>query len=193
MTENSRRPRVAVIVGSLRAESLNLKVGKSIAALAGDRLDVEIANIANLPLYNEDLDPNPPAEWVRFREQIARTNGVIFCTPEYNRGVPGALKNAIDVGSRPPGEIVWAKKPTAVISVSPYPIGGFGANHQVRQLCAFLDMPMLQQPEAYLGRVTPEKFGADDVVTDEPLKAILLKIIDAYVAWLSLTRVRSDA
>lgn len=188
MAGSSERMRVAMLVGSLRAGSINLKVAKSIAALAGDRLDVEIAKIADLPLYNEDLDPNPPAEWVRFREQIARMDGVIFCTPEYNRGVPGALKNAIDVGSRPPSEIVWAKKPTAVISVSPYLIGGFGANHQVRQLCAFLDMPMLQQPEAYLGRVTEDKFGSNDVVTDEPLKNILSKIVDAYVAWLGLTK-----
>ncbi|MDF0489948.1 NAD(P)H-dependent oxidoreductase [Sphingomonas sp. H39-1-10] len=193
MAQQFRRLTAAIVVGSLRAESLNLKVGKSIAALARDRIDFEIANIADLPLYNEDLDPTPPAEWGRFREQIARMDGVVFCTPEYNRGVPGALKNAIDVGSRPPGEIVWAEKPTAVISVSPYPIGGFGANHQVRQLCAFLDMPMLQQPEAYLGRVTPEKFGADGVVTDEPLRELLSKIVDAYAGWLSLTRARSEA
>ncbi len=188
MAGSLERLRVAIVVGSLRAGSINLKVAKSIAALARDRIDVEIANISDLPLYNEDLDPTPPAEWVRFREQISRVDGVVFCTPEYNRGVPGALKNAIDVGSRPPGEIVWTKKPTAVISVSPYPIGGFGANHQVRQLCAFLDMPMLQQPEAYLGRVTEDKFGADDVVTDEPLRAILSKIVDAYVKWLLLTK-----
>ncbi len=181
----SHRPQVAILVGSLRADSINLKVAKSIMLIAKDRFDVEIVQISDLPLYSEDLDATPPVEYERFRKQIADKDGVIFCTPEYNRGVPGALKNAIDVGSRPYGKSVWGGKSAAVISVSPSPIGGFGANHQLRQLCVFLDMPTLQQPEAYLGGVTAAKFDADGTVTEETLSVFLEKIVSAYATWLS--------
>jgi chromate reductase len=188
----SPRPRVAIIVGSLRADSINLKIAKSLASIAGDRLDVEIVPIADLPLYSEDLDAAPPSEYVRFREAIAGKEGIIFCTPEYNRGLPGGLKNAIDVGSRPYGHSVWAQKPAAVISASPSAIGGFGANHQLRQLCVFLDMPMLQQPEAYLGGITGEKFGSDGVVEDDALRSFLGSIADKYVSWIGLTHRHPD-
>ena len=141
------RHRIAIIVGSLRAGSLNRKVARSICAFAADRLDCSIVEIGDLALYNQDEDARSPEPYVRFREAIAAVDGVLFCTPEYNRGVPGVLKNAIDVGSRPYGASVWDKKPAAIVSASPGAMGGFGANHQLRQACVFLNMPVMQQPE----------------------------------------------
>src|SRR3712207_3964780 len=178
------RHRIAIVVGSLRRDSINRKVAQSICAFAADKLDCSIVEIGGLPLYNQDDDANPPEPSRRFREQVAAADGVLFCTPEYNRGVPGVLKNAIDVGSRPYGESVWDKKPAAVISASPGAIGGFGANHQLRQAGVFLNMPVMQQPEAYLGHVTPAKFDAAGMVQDPTLKGFLVQITDAFAAWV---------
>jgi chromate reductase len=178
--------RVAFLVGSLRADSLSRKIAKSIAEIAQGRIEPEFVPIADLPLYDEDAEMKLPAAWQRFRGQIARTEGIIFCTPEYNRGVPGALKNAIDVGSRPAGKSAWSGKPCAVISLSPGAIGGFGANHQLRQLCVFLDMPVLQQPEAYLGNISSGQFDDTGMVKDEKLHSMLRGIVEAYLAWLTL-------
>ena len=147
------RHKIAILVGSLRKDSINRKVARSICAFASDKLDCGIVEIGNLPLYSPDHDADPPAESVRFREKIAAADGILFCTPEYNRGVPGVLKNAIDVGSRPYGRSVWDQKPAAIVSASIGSIGGFGANHQLRQACVFLNMPVMQQPEAYLSNV----------------------------------------
>ena len=142
---------VAVLVGSLRRDSLNRKTALALARLAPEQLRLEIVEIGQLQLYDQDLDENPPASWTEFRERIGRAGGVLFVTPEYNRSVPAALKNAIDVGSRPYGASAWNGKPAGVVSVSPGAIGGFGANHHLRQSLVFLNMPVLQQPEAYLG------------------------------------------
>src|SRR5512138_3676265 len=118
---------------------------RALAALAPPQLALEIVEIRDLPLYDADLDgASPPAAWIAFRDRIRRADAVLFVTPEYNRSVPGALKNALDVGSRPYGQSAWDRKPGAVISVSPGAIGGFGANHHLRQSLVFLDMPALQ-------------------------------------------------
>ena len=180
------RHKIAIIVGSLRKGSINRKVANSVLAFTADKLDGAIVEIGDLPLYNQDLDANPPAEFVRFREAIAQADGVLFCTPEYNRGVPGGLKNAIDVGSRPYGASVWDKKPGAIISASPGGIGGFGANHQLRQLCVFLNMPMMQQPEAYLGHVTDDSFDEGGCLKDGPLKNLVIGISAAFADWVEL-------
>ena len=180
------RHRIAIVVGSLRSDSINRKVAKSICAFASDALDCTIVEIGDLPLYNQDSDANPPPEYVRFREQIAAVDGVLFCTPEYNRGVPGVLKNAIDVGSRPYGQSVWDKKPAAIVSASPGAIGGFGANHQLRQACVFLNMPVMQQPEAYLGHVTDDRFDADGCLREGPLKDLILGLSSAFADWVDL-------
>lgn len=140
---------VAVVVGSLRKDSVSRKLAKAFAALAPN-LKFNIVEIGDLPHFDQDLESDPPAQWVRFREQIAAADAVLFVTPEYNRSVPGVLKNAIDVGSRPYGSSVWNGKPGAVISVSPGAIGGFGANHHLRQSLVFLNVPLLSQ-EAYVG------------------------------------------
>jgi len=180
------RHRIAIVVGSLRKDSINRKIARSICAFASDQLDCTIVEIGTLPLYDQDSDASPPPEYVRFREQIAAADGVLFCTPEYNRGVPGVLKNAIDVGSRPYGASVWDKKPAAIVSASPGAIGGFGANHQLRQACTFLNMPVMQQPEAYLGSVTDDHFDADGCLREGPLKDLILTLARAYADWVDL-------
>jgi len=174
---------VAVLVGSLRKASLSRKVANALVELAPEGLTLKIVEIGDLPLYNEDAEKDPPAAWVRFRDEIRPTDGVIFVTPEYNRGVPGALKNAIDVGSRPYGSSVYAGKPAAVISQSPGSLGGFGANHHIRQSLVFLDMPVLQQPEAYLNHTGTYFDEAGKLVKDDT-RELLRKILTAYAALL---------
>ena len=184
--------RIAIVVGSLRRDSINRKVARSICALAGHPLDCTIVEIGDLPLFSQDLEDNPPEPWTRFRSEIAAADGVLFVTPEYNRGVPGVLKNAIDVGSRPYGQSVWHKKPAAIVSASPGSIGGFGANHQLRQCCVFLNMPMMQQPEAYLGHVSADSFDADGCLKEGPLKEVVAKLAAAFAGWVDLI-IRSQA
>src|SRR5918911_3253667 len=136
--------RIAIIVGSLRKDSLNRKVARSICAIRDDNLDCSMIEIGDLPLYNQDLDTDPPEQWVRFRRQVGAADGVLFVSPEYNRGVPGVLKNAIDVGSRPYGQSVFDKKPAAIVTASPGSIGGFASNPQNPQACVFLHNPTMQ-------------------------------------------------
>ena len=180
------RYKIAILVGSLRRDSINRKVARSMCSMASEKLDCSIVEIGELPLYNQDYDTDSPPAYVAFREKIAAADGVLFCTPEYNRGVPGVLKNAVDVGSRPYGSSVWDKKPAAIISASPGGIGGFGANHQLRQACVFLNMPVMQQPEAYLGRVTDDSFGADGCLNEGPLKELVLQLATAFADWVDI-------
>ena len=179
---------IAIVVGSLREGSINRKIARSMCAMRGDGLECSLVDIGDLPLYNQDYDglAEQPASYTRFREQIASADGILFCTPEYNRGVPGVLKNAIDVGSRPYGKSVWNRKPAAIISASPGAIGGFGANHQLRQACVFLDMPVMQQPEAYLGHVNDDSFDADGCLKDGPLKDLVEKLAHAFHDWVDV-------
>ena len=150
--------KVAVLVGSLRKESYSRKIAHALMGLAPANLDCRIVEIADLPLYNEDLDANPLDPWTRFRAEIRAADAVLIVTPEYNRSVPGGLKNAIDVGSRPYGHSVWDGLPTGIVSISPSRLGGFGANHHIRQSLVFLNMPVMQQPEAYIaGRCRPPR------------------------------------
>jgi chromate reductase len=142
--------------------------------------------IGDLPLYNQDLDTNPPEQWRRFREQVGAADGVLFCSPEYNRGIPGVLKNAIDVGSRPYGQSVFDKKPAAIVTASPGGIGGFGANHQIRQAGVFLNMPMMQQPEAYLGQVSDSSFDESGCLKDGPLKELVTTVAHAFHDWVHM-------
>ena len=178
--------RIAILVGSLRKDSINRKIGRSICAFAGDMLDCEIVEIGNLPLYNQDSDAHPPPEYVEFRRKIAEADGILFVSPEYNRGIPGVLKNAIDVGSRPYGQSVFDKKPAAIVSASPGSIGGFGANHQIRQAAVFLNMPVMQQPEAYLGHVSDESFDDSGCLRDGPLKDLVMVLASAFANWVEM-------
>jgi chromate reductase len=179
--------KIAVLVGSLRKESFNRKVAHALIDLAPSSLSFEIVEIGQLPLYNQDLDEAPPAEWTAFREKVKAFDGVLFVTPEYNRSVPAALKNAIDVGSRPYGQSAWSGKPTAVISVSPGAIGGFGANHHLRQSLVFLDMPAMQQPEAYIGGIG-KLLGEDGKLNNDGLKEVLKKFAASFAAWVEANK-----
>jgi chromate reductase, NAD(P)H dehydrogenase (quinone) len=142
---------VVVFIGSLRKESLTRKLALALAKIAPPSLKLSIVEIGHLGPYNQDIDPNPPAEWVALKQRIKQADAVLFMTPEYNRSVPGFLKNVIDIASRPYGQSAWEGKPAAIISVSPGAIGAFGANHHLRQSLVFLNMPTMQQPEAYIG------------------------------------------
>lgn len=174
--------KIAVIVGSLRKESLTRKVACTLMLLAPPTLEMEIVEIRQLPLYNQDDDENPPATYTEFREKIKEFDGVLFCTPEYNRSVPGGLKNAIDIGSRPYGESAWNGMPCAIASVSPGAIGGFGANHHLRQMLVFLNMPAMQQPEAYVGQAASQFDG--DKLTNDSTRAFLQNFVDAFAGWV---------
>lgn len=167
---------VVVLVGSLRKESFNLKLAQSMITLAPASMRLDIVAIGDLPFYNEDLEKHPPAPWTRFRDRLRGASAVLFVTPEYNRSVPAALKNALDVGSRPYGHSVWSRKPAAIVSASPGQIGGFGANHHLRQSLVFLDMPTVQQPEAYVSGVNKlfDDTGALNAGTGEFLGKFLL-------------------
>ncbi len=179
---------IAIVVGSLRKDSVNRKVAQAMCSIAADRLDCSIVEIGGLALFDPDLEANPPAEWVAFKQAIAAADGILFVTPEYNRTIPGALKNAIDVGSRPYGQSAWERKPAAIVTASPGGIGGFGANHQLRQACVFLDMPVMQQPEAYLGGVNNKSFGADGSLTDPGLAKLIGNIAHAFAGWVGLIK-----
>lgn len=175
---------VTVLVGSLRKDSLNRKMALAMASLAPSSLALNIVEIGDLPLYDEDAEANAPAAWQRFRSEVGGSDAVLFVTPEYNRSVPGALKNALDVGSRPYGKSVWRGKPVAVMTVSPGAIGGFGANHHLRQSLVFLDMPVLQQPEAYIGGAGKLFDEAGEIVV-EGTRDFVQTFIDAFSAWIA--------
>ena len=174
---------VAVIVGSLRKDSINRKVANALAGVAPAALKLSIVEIGHLPIYNQDGDDAPPAAWTSFRERIRSADAVLFVTPEHNRSVPAALKNAIDIGSRPYGKSAWNAKPGAVVSASPGSIGGFGANHHLRQSLVFLNVPAMQQPEAYLGGAD-KLFDADGKLADESCRKFLEGFIRAFAAWI---------
>jgi chromate reductase len=177
--------KIAVFVGSLRKESSNRKMAKALIELAPEALKLEIIEIGGLALYNQDLDDEgrPPSAWTEFREQIKSFDGFLFVTPEYNRSVPGVLKNAIDVGSRPYGKNVWDGKPGSVISISPGAIGGFGANHHLRQSLVFLNVPAMQQPEAYVGNAA-NLFDENGDLANDSIKEFAAKYIHAFAAWV---------
>lgn len=174
--------KIAILVGSLRKASFNRKIANELIRLQPEGLELEIVEIGEMPHYNEDLDTDtPPASWVDFREKIKTMNGVIFVTPEYNRTIPGVLKNAIDVGSRPYGSSVWQGKPGAVISVTPGTTGAFGANHNVRQAVVFLGMPMCPF-EAYIGGVG--KLFDDNGKLVESTENLLKNFLSSYKDWV---------
>ncbi|RST30449.1 NAD(P)H-dependent oxidoreductase [Sphingomonas ginkgonis] len=185
--------KIAIVVGSIRTGSLNRKVARAMCAHS-DALDCHIVEIADLPMYDPNLDgAEQPEPWQRFRREIAEADGVLFVTPEYNRSIPGVLKNAIDVGSRPYGKSCFAKKPAAIVTASPGALGGFGCNHQLRQCCVFLDMPVMAQPEAYLGGVKDDKFGEDGSITDPALDKLLHSLGTAFAGWVGMIRAGRDA
>ena len=174
---------VAVIVGSLRKESLNRKMAHALIERAPEGLAFSFVEIRDLPLYNQDDEAAPDAATVAFRDAIRPVDAVLFVTPEYNRSMPGVLKNALDVGSRPYGQSVWSGKPCAIVSVSPGATGGFGSNHHLRQSLVFLDMPAMQQPEAYIGHAD-KLFDAEGKLANPDTGKFLARIMHAFTAWI---------
>jgi chromate reductase len=175
--------KVAVLVGSLRKGAFSRMTADALAALAPAGLELQIVEIGQLPLYNQDEDTAPPAAWAAFRASVKAADAVLFVTPEYNRSVPGVLKNAIDVGSRPYGQSVWNGKPGAVVSISPGAIGGYGANHHLRQSMVFLNVPMMQMPEAYIGGIAG-LFEEAGKLTNEATKGFFKTFMEAFAAWV---------
>ncbi|HHT06559.1 MAG TPA: NAD(P)H-dependent oxidoreductase [Hydrogenispora sp.] len=173
--------KIGIVIGSLRKESFSKKVAGNVAKLFPEGYTTELIEIGNLPLYNEEYDDNSPAEYTAFRSKVRAVNAILFVTPEYNRSIPGVLKNALDVGSRPYGQSVWAGKPAAIISHSIGNIGGFGANHHLRQVLMFLDMPILQQPEVYLAN-TPKLFDEKGQINNADTVKFLQSYVDAFGA-----------
>jgi chromate reductase len=175
---------VAVIVGSLRKGSINRQVANALAELAPASLKLTIIEIGHLPIYNPDVDENPPAAWTAFRERIKAADAILFVTPEYNRSVPAALKNALDVGSRPYGQSAWNGKPGAVVSASPGAIGGFGANHHLRQSLVFLNVLAMQQPEAYISGAD-KLFDANGKLANDGTRKFLQGFMQAFATWIT--------
>jgi chromate reductase len=172
---------IALVVGSLRKESFTRKIANAIVKLAPS-LTFRQIDISKVSPFNQDLEQTPPPDWVALKQAIEPCDGVLFATPEYNRSVPGVLKNAIDVASRPYGKSAWAGKPGAIVSVSPGAIGGFGANHHLRQMLVFLDVPCLQQPEMYLSNV--QKMLDDNGEPNEQTRKHLTAFAVAFAAWI---------
>ena len=175
---------IGIIAGSLRRESFSKKIAAEIVKMAPQGYEFKIIPIADLPVYNQDFDDDDaaPAAYTEFRTLMNTVNGVIFITPEYNRSVPGALKNAIDVGSRPYGKSIWDKKPAAVFSNSPGNLSAFGANHHLRQSLVFLNMPVMQQPEVYLAKVA-DLFNDRGDIIDGKGKELIQQAVTAYISW----------
>lgn len=174
---------IGLFAGSLRKESYSKKIAKAIAEMEPEGFEFKLISLENLPIYNQDFDDYGPVpeEYVKFRNEIKSLDGFIFITPEYNRSIPGVLKNAIDVGSRPKGESVWNGKPGAVFSSSPGNLSGFGANHHLRQSLVSLSVPVMQQPEVYLAKVH-EIFDENGKI-NEKTSGFLQKAVDAYIKW----------
>ncbi|MGG7468331.1 NADPH-dependent FMN reductase [Chryseobacterium arthrosphaerae] len=181
---------IGIIAGSLRRESFSKKIARALLPMVPQDFAFRIISIEDLPIYNQDFDDhdNVPESYVKFRDEIRSIDGIIFVTPEHNRSVPAALKNAIDVGSRPAGKNVWDGKPGAVFSNSPGNLSAFGANHHVRQSLVFLNIPVMQQPEVYLPHID-KVWDENGNLKDEKVKDFLQKAVDAYIEWFKKNRV----
>lgn len=175
---------IGVVIGSLRKDSLNRKMAKNLIAMAPDSLSFRIIEIKDLSLYDQDLDENPPAAWTEFRSQLGQCDGFLFVTPEYNRSVPGVLKNAVDIGSRPNGQNSWNAKPGAVISVSPGAAGGVSGSNHLRQTLMALNVHTMAQPEAYIGSAG-NLFGTEGEIINEGTKKFVKTFIDSFAEWVA--------
>ena len=174
---------IVTIVGSLRKESFSLKIANALAKLAPSSLKLDVTTLHGISFFNQDLEAAPPADWLVFREKLQKSNGVLFVTPEYNRGIPGVLKNAIDVGSRPYGKSSFLGKPTGIISNSPGPQGGVSAAKNLQNILPGITGPILGQPETYLNAVG-DAFNEQGELTKDSLKTVLQQYIDAFAAFV---------
>jgi chromate reductase, NAD(P)H dehydrogenase (quinone) len=174
---------IVVIVGSLRKESFSLKIANALAKLAPASLKLQVVTLNDISFFNQDLEANPPADWLGLREKIQKSNGVIFVTPEYNRAIPGVLKNAIDVASRPYGKSSFLGKPMGIVSNSPGPLGGVSAAKTLQNVLPGISGPIMGQPEIYLNAVG-DAFDDKGELTKESLKTVLQQYIDAYATFV---------
>ncbi|CAD0356857.1 NADPH-dependent FMN reductase [Xanthomonas hortorum] len=171
---------IAVLVGSLRAASYNRQLARALEHLAGDKAVFEYLEIGNIPLYNQDNDADFPAQGTRFKQQVRAADAVLFVTPEYNRSIPGVLKNAIDTGSRPYGDSAFSGKPAAVVGISVGAIGTATAQQHLRNVLSYLNMHVLGQPEVFL-QYKEGLFGADDQIANADSRAFLQGFIDSFL------------
>src|ERR1700676_2125999 len=186
---------VCVLVGSLRKASFSGMLANALMLLAPSSMEPEVVEIGHLPFYNQDLErmiDSSPAQWTAFRQRVKAADAVLFVTPEYNRSVPAVLKNALDVGSRPYGSSVWDRKPGAIVSASPGAIGGFGANHHLRQSLVFLNVPTMQQPEAYVGHVD-RLFDEHGRFVSDGTGKFLQEFMRAFANWVERSDLRVSA
>ena len=174
---------VVVLVGSLRKESFSLKIANALSKLAPDTLKLNVVTLHDISFFNQDLEANPPADWLAFRDKLQKSNGVLFITPEYNRSIPGVLKNAIDVGSRPYGKSSFLGKPIGIVSNSPGPLGGVSAAKHLQNILPGISGPILGQPEIYLNAVG-DAFDDKGECTKESLQKVLKQYIDAFAAFV---------
>lgn len=175
--------KIGLLIGSNRTGSFSRSVANCLIQLMPDNYEAHILRISHLPLYNQDYDANYPIEYIGFKKEVEAMDAILFVTPEHNRSIPALLKNALDVASRPSGQSVWNKKPAGIISLSPGPIGGFGANHHLRQVLSLLNMPTLQQPECYLGQI--HEAIEEGTVTNKQTLDFLKSYIEAYTQWVN--------
>ena len=179
---------VCVLVGSLRKASFNRMLANELIWLAPSSLKLDIVEIGQLPFFNEDIETAaPPAPWTAFRQRVKAADAVLFVTPEYNRSTPAVLKNALDAGSRPYGSSVWDRKPGAIVSSSPGAVGAFGANHHLRQSLVFLNVPTLQQPEAYVSHVD-KLFDEHGKLVGDGTRKFLQAFMQAFASWVETVR-----
>jgi chromate reductase len=180
---SKQRPKVAVLVGSLRKGSFNKQLARALEKIAGDRVEFRRIRIDDQPLYNQDFDNYYPQVCTRLKDDINSCEAVLFVTPEYNRSVPGVLKNAIDIASRPYGHSAFSGKPGAVIGTSAGAMSTALAQQHLRNICVFLDVPLLQQPEAFV-RYKEGLFAEDGGVTDDSVAKFLGSFVDKYLDWV---------
>ena len=174
---------IVTIVGSLRKESFTLKIANALAKLAPASLKLDVTTLHGISFFNQDLEAAPPADWLAFREKLQKSNGVLFVTPEYNRSIPGVLKNAIDVASRPYGKSSFLGKPVGIVSNSPGPLGGVSAAKHLQNILPGICGPILGQPEVYLNAVG-DAFDDKGNLTKEPMQKVLQQYIDAFAAFI---------
>src|SRR5499427_4200679 len=174
---------IVVLVGSLRKESFSLKIANALAKLAPPALKLDVTTLHDISFFNQDLEANPPADWLALREKLQKSNGVLFVTPEYNRSISGVLKNAIDVGSRPYGKSSFLGKPTGIISNSPGPLGGVSAAKQLQNILPGISGPIMGQPETYLNGIG-DAFNEKGELTKEPVQKLLQQYLEAFAAFV---------
>src|ERR1700759_1665395 len=174
---------IVTIVGSLRKESFSLKIANALAKLAPDTLKLDVTTLHGISFFNQDLEAAPPADWLAFREKLQKSDGVLFVTPEYNRSIPGVLKNAIDVASRPYGKSSFLGKPIGIVSNSPGPLGGVSAAKSLQNVLPGITGPIMGQPEAYLNGVG-DAFDDKGELTKDSLRTVLQQYIDAFAAFV---------